>query len=135
MDVIMNDRERYGANRPLRDHVHPAIRRIALGLIVWTVGAVWVLFSHSYYGPLLYGFVTLLVGVFVALPMILFRLGPQDKDAPSSFRSWMNGRFDTASGPIEAREAAIMILLIPMAVAAGMTALGLGEYLTAAGLL
>ena len=127
----MTDRERYGANRPLRDHVHPAIRRIALGLIVWTVGAVWVLFSHSYYGPLLYGVVTLLVGVFVLLPMILLRMGPQDKGPPSSFQSWLDGRFDTASGPVEGRDAAIMILLIPMAVAFGMTALGLIEFLVA----
>lgn len=131
----MTDRERFGANRPLWAHVHPAVRRIALALIVWTVGAVWVLFSHSYYGPLLYGFVTLLVGVFVLLPMILFRIGPQDSGHPSSFRAWMNGRFDTASGPIEAREAAVMILLIPMAVAVGMTALGLGEFLMAEGVL
>jgi hypothetical protein len=131
----MKSRERHGANRPLWNHVHPAIRRIALGLIVWTVGAVWVLFSHSYYGPLLYGVVTLLVGFFVLLPMTLFRLGRQGLERSPSFGDWMNGRFDTASGPIEAREAAIMILLVPMAVAVGMTALGLIEFLTAEGLL
>jgi hypothetical protein len=131
----MTSRERHGANRPLWDHVHPAIRRIALGLIVWTVGAVWVLFSHSYYGPLLYGVVTLLVGFFVLLPMVLLRMGRQGTEHSPSFGDWMNGQFDTASGPIEAREAAIMILLIPMAVAFGMTALGVIEFLTAEGIL
>jgi len=131
----MTNREGHGANRPLWDHVHPAVRHIALGLIVWTLGAVWVLFSHSYYGPLLYGVVTLLVGFFVLLPMILLRMGPQDQGPSSSFHTWLNGRFDTATGPIEAREAAVMILLIPMAVAVGMTALGLIEFLTAEGVL
>ena len=131
----MVNRERHGANRPVWDHVHPAIRKIALGLIVWTLGAVWVLFSHSYYGPLLYGVVTLLVGLFVLLPIVLLRMGRRDESPSSSFANWLNGRFDTASGPIEAREAAVMILLIPMAVAVGMTALGLGEFLTAEGVL
>jgi hypothetical protein len=62
-------------------------------------------------------------------------MGRRDESPSSSFANWLNGRFDTASGPIEAREAAIMILLIPMAVAVGMTALGLGEFLTAEGVL
>jgi hypothetical protein len=131
----MTNRERIGANRPLWDHVHPAIRRIALGLIVWTVGAVWVLFSHSYYGPLLYGVVTLLVGVFVLLPMILFRMGRQGSERSPTLGDWLEGRLDTASGPVDARDAAVMILLIPMAVAVGMTALGLAEFLTAEGVL
>jgi hypothetical protein len=47
----------------------------------------------------------------------------------------MHGQLDTASGPVDARDAAIMILLIPMAVAVGMTALGLIEFLTAEGFL
>jgi hypothetical protein len=131
----MTNRERYGGNRPLWEHVHPAIRRIALGPIAWTIGAVWVLFSHSYYGPLLYGVVTLLVGFFVLLPMILFRIGRQSAEQSPSLGNWMHGQLDTASGPVDARDAAIMILLIPMAVAVGMTALGLIEFLTAEGFL
>jgi hypothetical protein len=131
----MADREKPGANRPLWDHVHPVVRRIALGLIAWTIGAVWVLFSHSYYGPLLYGVVTLLVAFFVLLPMILFRMGRQGDEQSPTFGDWMHGRLDTASGPVDACDAAIMILLIPMAVAVSMTALGLIEFLTAEGIL
>jgi len=131
----MTKRERYGSNRPLWEHVHPAIRRIALGLIAWTIGAVWVLFSHSYYGPLLYGVVTLLVGIFVLLPIVLFRMARQGAEESPSFGTWMHGQLDTASGPVDARDAAIAILLIPIAVAVGMTALGLIEFLTAEGFL
>jgi len=131
----MTNRERYGTNRPLWDHVHPFVRHIALALIAWTVVAVWVLFSHSYYGPLLFGVVTLLVAFFVLLPMILFRMGRQGAEHSPTFGDWLHGQLDTASGPIDARDAAIMILLIPMAVAVGMTALGLIEFLTAEGFL
>ena len=131
----MSDRERLGANRPLWDHVHPFVGRVALGLIIWTIGAVWVLFSHSHYGPLLYGVVTFLVSFFVLLPRVLFRIGRQDGEQPPAFREWMHGQLDTATGPVDAGEAALMILLIPMAMAVGMTALGLIEFLTAEGIL
>ena len=80
--------------------MHPFVGRIAIGLIVWTVGAVWVLFSHSYYGPLLYGIVTLPVGFFVLLTRVLVRLGPRDAQRPSTFNEWLHGQLDTATGPI-----------------------------------
>lgn len=70
----MANRERSGANRPLWTDLHPVVGRLALGLIIWTVGAVWVSFSHSYFGPLLFGVVTFLVGIFVLLPRVLFHI-------------------------------------------------------------
>ena len=64
----MNHREAIGGNLPERLHVHRRIVGVALAAIAWTLAAVWILFSHSYYGPLLFGVVTLLVLMFVALP-------------------------------------------------------------------
>lgn len=75
-----------------------------------------------------------MVGFFVLLPLILFRIGRQDGEQAPVCREWMHGRLDTASGPVDARDAAVMILLVPMAVAVGMTALGLIEFLTAEGI-
>jgi len=132
----MRNRESPRANRPLWLGVHPLIPRIALGLIVWSIAAVWVLFSHSYYALLLHGVVTFLVGAFVVVPWVLLRFGRKPDDPPApKFRDWAHGRFDTASGPIDAREAAIMVLLLPMAVAVGITAFGLIEFLTITGVL
>jgi len=132
----MNHRERIGANRPARLHVHRQVVRIALAAIAWTLAAVWILFSHSYYGPLLFGVVTLLVLMFVVLPWVLLRFGRgREAEPPVTFREWSDGRFETANGPIEARDAAIMILLLPAAIAVGMTAFGLIEFLTADGIL
>ena len=71
----------------------------------------------------------------VFLPMILFRMGQQGAEESPSFGNWMHGQLDTASGPVDARDAAVAILLIPIAVAVGMTALGLIEFLTAEGFL
>jgi hypothetical protein len=132
----MTQRERFGANRPRWLHLHPMVGRLAVALIVWAVGAVWVLFG-SYEGPLLYGIVTFLVLTFVALPWTLLRFLRRKGEAaqPSTFKDWTGGRFDTASGSIEAGEAAIMILLVPLAVAIGVTGLGLVRILTVLGVL
>jgi hypothetical protein len=132
------DRERIGANRPAVRSVHRAVVRLALGAMIWSVLAVWILFSHSYYGILLFGVVTFLVGVFVVLPWVLSRFNRRREptaDTAQTFREWREGEFETGSGPVDARDAAIMILLIPMAVAVGFTAIGLLEFLTAVGVL
>jgi hypothetical protein len=133
----MSDRERRGTNRPLWLDVHPFVGRAALGLIVWTVVAVWALFSHSYYGPLLWSVVTFLVAIFLAVSLILLRLERKNDDArrATTFRDWSHGDLDTGSGPGDARTAAVMILLIPTAIAVGMTAFGLIEFLSAEGML
>jgi hypothetical protein len=132
------DRERIGANRPAARSVHRAVVRLALGAMTWTVLAIWILFSHSYYGILLFGVVTFLVSMFVVLPWVLSRFNRRREpaaDSTQTFREWREGRFETGSGPVDARDAAIMILLIPMAVAVGFTAIGLLEFLTAEGVL
>jgi hypothetical protein len=123
------DRERIGANRPAARGVHRAVVCLALGAMIWTVLAIWIL---------LFGVVTFLVAMFVVPPWVLSRFNRRREppaDTAQTFREWREGRFETGSGPVDARDAAIMILLIPMAVAVGMTAIGLLEFLTAAGVL
>ena len=122
-------------NRRQSLDVHPVIRRLGIGTILWTVAAIWILFNHSYYGVLLFGVVTLLVAVFVAVPWLLFRLGRRDDASEQTFREWMDSDFDTASGPVDAREAAVLILLVPLSIAVGMTAFGVLAVLSSAGVL
>lgn len=84
---------------------------------------------------LLFGVVTFLVGVFVGLPWLLFRLGRNTEPREPNFGSWLDGDFETASGPIDAREAAVLILLVPLSIAVGMTAFGVLAFLSAKGVL
>ena len=51
-------RETFGRNRRQSLEVHPVVKRIGIGTVLWTVAAIWILFSHSYYGILLFGVVT-----------------------------------------------------------------------------
>jgi hypothetical protein len=130
------DRVSFGTNRRRSTSVHPVVKRLGLGTIAWTLGAIWVLFSRSYYGVLLFGVVTFLVGLFVALPWVLFRFGRKSVDpAETSFRNWLDGDFETASGPVDAREAAVLILLVPLSIAVGMTAFGVLAFLSAKGVI
>jgi hypothetical protein len=130
------DRQSFGTNRRRSASVHPVVARLGIGTIVWTLGAIWVLFSRSYYGILLFGVVTFLVGVFVTLPWLLFRFG-RNNAGPSvpTFRNWLDGDFETGNGPIDAREAAVLILLVPFSIAIGMTAFGILAFLSARGVL
>ncbi|MGE0162933.1 MAG: hypothetical protein AB7S71_07320 [Dongiaceae bacterium] len=109
--------------------------RLGIASIAWTLLAIWILFSRSYYGILLFGVVTFLVGMFVALPALLFRFGRDRIESAPRLRDWLDGQFETASGPIEAREAALLILIVPLSIAAGMTAFGLLALLAARGVL
>src|SRR5262245_34889115 len=94
-------RETFGRNRRQSLEVHPVIRRLGIATILWTVAAIWILFSHSYYGILLFGVVTFLVGIFVAVPWLLSRLGRRRRDTRGpTFKEWTDSEFDTASGPI-----------------------------------
>jgi len=129
------NRSSHGANRRRSENVHPVVARLGIGSIVWTLAAIWILFSRSYYGVLVFGVVTFLVGIFVALPWLLFRF---DRDEPAPglrFRHWLEGDFETANGPIDAREAAALILLVPLSIAIGMTAFGVLALLSAKGVL
>lgn len=129
-------RETFGRNRRQSLEVHPVIKRIGIATVLWTVAAIWILFSHSYYGILLFGVVSFLTLIFLAVPWLLSRLGHGRNDARGpTFREWADSDFDTASGPIDAREAAVLILLIPVSIAVGMTAFGIVEFLTAKGVL
>ncbi|HEY7688104.1 MAG TPA: hypothetical protein VH835_05405 [Dongiaceae bacterium] len=122
--------------RPVSLELHPLIGRITLALALWSVAAMWLLFDHSYYGPPLFGVITFLVGMFLALPWILLHgRHESDQDPPRRFRDWARGEFDTASGPLRAWHAAIIILSVPVAVAVGLTVFGLLEHLTAIGIL
>jgi hypothetical protein len=61
--------------------------------------------------------------------------GRRDDNREPTFRDWKDSDLDTAGGPIDARDAAILILLVPVSIAVGMTAFGVLAFLSAEGVL
>jgi hypothetical protein len=118
-------------NRPVFDQLHPRIYGIAAALVVWFVLSAWVFFGHGGYTSLSLTFATVLLFIAVALPWVLSRawrksqlLQRQHPDAPS-FHDWRSGDLRVWGSRLRNMHAVIDVLLPLMAVAFGLTAIGI----------
>jgi hypothetical protein len=118
-------------NRPVFDQLHPRIYGFAAALVLWFVVSAWVFFGHGGYTSLSLTFVTVLLFIAVVLPWVLSRawrksqlLRSQEADAPS-FRDWRSGDLTVWGSRLRNMHAAIDVLLPLMAVAFGLTAIGI----------
>ena len=117
-------------NRPTSDELHPFIYRAIIGLTIWLVLSVWMLFSRGAYESLTLSIITLLFRVLIGIPLLLWltwgrNSNPNDQQGHAPFRDWTSHRFETWTGSINGREASVQILLPISAVAIGMTVFGL----------
>jgi len=117
-------------NRPI-DELHPLIYRAIIGLAIWLVLSVWVLFSRGEYEGLTLSVITLFFVILIGIPVLLWltwrrNIGPNERhNYIAPFGEWVSHPFATSTGGISASEAAIQILLPIAAVAFGMTIFGL----------
>lgn len=117
--------------RESTDELHPKIYAAVVGLTIWFVLSVWVLFSRGSYVGLDDSVITLFFVVLVGIPAMLWlswrrNAEPQDQNRqPARFSEWAANSFTTWTGDISGREASIQILLPIAAVAIGMTIFGL----------
>lgn len=118
-------------NRAANDELHPLVYRTVIGLTVWLVLSVWALFSRGTYEGLTLSVITLFFLVLVGIPVILWltwrrNTDPHDQHGyVAPFGEWSSRPFETWTGGISGREAAMQILLPIAAVAIGMTIFGL----------
>jgi hypothetical protein len=118
-------------NRPQTDELHPRIYTTVVGLTLWLVLSVWVLFSRGSYEGLTLSVITLFFTVLVGIPVLLWltwrhNTDPKNQSASAApFGEWTRKSFQTWTGSIGAREASIQILLPIAAVTIGMTIFGL----------
>ena len=118
-------------NRPTNDELHPLVYRSIIGLTIWLVLSVWVLFSRGEYEGLTLAVITLFFVVLVGIPVLLWltwrrNIDPNEQQSYTApFGEWISRPFVTWTGGISGREAAVQILLPIAAVAFGMTIFGL----------
>ena len=117
-------------NRP-NDELHPLIYQSLIGLTIWLVLSVWGLFSRGAYEGLTLSVITLFFVILVGIPVLLWltwrrNIDPNEQHIHTApFGEWISRPFETWTGGISGREAAVQILLPIAAVAFGMTIFGL----------
>ena len=124
-------------NIPTERGLHPAVYGALVGCAVWVLAAFWIFFGHDTYTGLQLAVSTFFCIMFVAVPLWLRRLSgvAASETKQSKLRDWASHEFETAYGPIEGRQAAVMVLLAPAAIALGITAVSLIAYLAARGVI
>ncbi len=117
--------------RPTNDKLHPLVYKSIVGLAVWLVLSIWVLFDRGAYIGLTLAVVTLFFLVLVTITLLLWltwrnAAAADDTRSPMpTFRAWASQEFTIWQGHLSGKEAAIEILLPIVAVAFGMTLFGL----------
>jgi len=135
--VALMTRELVAHNKPVFDQLHPAIYRVAVGLVAWFAVAAWVLFDRQRDIELPLAMVSVLLLVAVLLPWALSlvwkrHLMPRHP-TKISFRDWRAGDFATWGSKLHGTHAAIDMLLPLAAVAFGLTAIGIVFLICASG--
>jgi hypothetical protein len=121
-------------DRLVHDALHPGVYRIIIGLTIWLVLSVWLLFNRGPYVGLNLAIVTVFFLIAVGVPLLLTlawrrnRTADEQAKVVESFREWARCEFSTWTGGVSGTEAAIQILLPIAAVAIGMTIFGLVFY-------
>lgn len=123
-------------NVAIHSTVHPAIYAAAVGCVTWMLLAAWYFFNNGSDVTLALLGVTGFSVAFVGIPAVLWRVWSRNNQRHSvRFSEWMQGEFESGSGKIEASEAALMVLLLPVASALGLAALSFIASLAASGAL
>jgi hypothetical protein len=123
-------------NVPQHADLHPRVYGMLAGSVLWMVLAAWLAFGSDGYTALQLVVVVGFALAFLLTPFCLSRLAPARaaRDA-TPFRDWLDHDFETNTGTVRTRDAAVMILVAPLAGAIGLTAIGLVAWLAAAGAL
>ena len=118
-------------DRQTNDELHPVIYRSLVGLTIWLVLSVWVLFTRGEYEGLNLSIITVFFLVLIGIPVLLWVTWRRNIHANERhgftlpFSEWSSRPFESWTGSVSGREAAIQILLPIAAVAIGMTIFGL----------
>jgi hypothetical protein len=125
-----------GADRALRDNLHPLVYLALIGFALWFAVAAWG-FADTGYTDMLLTVVSGFVLMSIALPLLASRVWRRNQasgaapDDKASFRDWACCDFATCDCRVSGVSAAVQILLPVAAAAFGMTAFGIVLYFTA----
>lgn len=118
------------SQRPVVSRLHPSIYKAIVGFWLWFLFAIWGFAGSSHIGLLL-AVITGFFLVAMGLPWLIFRnrrggqagyQGKAEAEQTTGLRSWSGKEFDTWTGRVQGKFAAVEALLLPAAAAVMMTA-------------
>lgn len=124
-------------NAPVVYGLHSAVYASLAVCMAWIMAAAWLAFGSDHYLGLQLAIMTFLALAFMGVPLWLAMIQREHgKHAPEKpFAEWAHNEMPTASGPVEAKDAAIMVLLAPASVALGITVTSAIAVLASRGIL
>jgi hypothetical protein len=115
--------------QPATSELHPLVYAAIVGLALWYVLSVWLLFGAEYAGlPIVVGMLVLMatgVPLLIWLSWRRFMGADATRSQCGTFGQWCTREMEIGQGKISARDAAIQVLLPLAAVSFGITVFGL----------
>jgi hypothetical protein len=102
-----------------RSQMHPGVFKLAILCWAMFMAVFWITFFVSSNALFMVVVGTFYALVFFGVPTIMSRMAPKSKSGTPSLSEFMQGRFDTLYGPIEAREALLQVILVPLSLGIG----------------
>lgn len=107
-----------------RADMHPSVYRIALFCWAAFMAVFWITFFVSASALFMIVVGTVYAVMFFGVPWVMSCIAPKSEAGHPSWSEFIQGRLDTFCGPIEAGEALLQVILVPLALAIGGAAIG-----------
>lgn len=124
---LSTHRTGHGRNAPVAADLHPGVYVAALAGWVWLFGAFWATFGGEAEGAMMLAVDTVFLAVFFGTPFILKRTADRflkREDRAGSFADFLHMEMETLTGLVSGWSALIQVVIVPVSLALGMTALG-----------
>jgi len=113
------------AGAPARNRsLHPAVLLVGAGAYAWILGVLAVVLGASAEALFVIAISALFLLIYLALPGVMAVLGHAESSR-TSLRGFLNRPMELWTGRVPGREAALQVVLLPIALAVGMTAIGI----------
>lgn len=109
----------------------PGVYKVAVFCWAAFMAVFWITFFFSTSALFMVIVGTVYAVMFFGVPYVMSRMAP--KSSFPSMREFIHGRLDTFCGPIEAGEALLQVLLVPLALTVGGIAIGIAIHLARTG--
>lgn len=113
--------------------VHPALLLAGAGAYAWILGVLAVVLGTSPEALFVIGISAIFLLVYLTVPGFMALVGHAESQR-TSLRAFLDRPMELWTGEVPGREAALQVVLLPVALAVGMTAIGVVILVTRAGI-